>query len=139
MNIIPQGGTAIAEAINTALTAFKEGDNFKVLVLFTDGEDNDENALAAAQTAAKEGMKIFTIGIGTADGELLRIKDAKGRTDYIRDDQGNVVKSRLNEALLQQIAGAADGATTGSRARRPSRTCMNDSQRRCQSQKVRRN
>lgn len=110
VNIIPQGGTAIAEAINTALTAFKEGDNFKVLVLFTDGEDNDENALAAAQTAAKEGMKIFTIGIGTADGELLRIKDAKGRTDYIRDDQGNVVKSRLNEALLQQIAGAADGA-----------------------------
>lgn len=110
VNIIPQGGTALAEAINTALTAFKEGDNFKVLVLFTDGEDNDENALEAAQAAAKDGMKIFTIGIGTAEGELLRIKDAKGRTDYIRDDQGNVVKSRLNEALLQQVAGAAEGA-----------------------------
>lgn len=109
VNIIPQGGTAVAEAITTALTAFKEGDNFKVLVLFTDGEDNDENALEAAQAAAKEGMKIFTIGIGTADGELLRVKDAKGRTDYIRDDQGNVVKSRLNETLLQQIAGATDG------------------------------
>ena len=54
-------------------------------------------------------MKIFTIGIGTADGELLRVKDAKGRTDYIRDDQGNVVKSHLNEALLQQIAGATPG------------------------------
>lgn len=109
VNIIPQGGTALAEAINTALGAFKEGDNFKVLVLFTDGEDNDENALEAAQAAAKEGLKIFTIGVGTADGELLRVKDAKGRTDYIRDDQGNVVKSRLNEALLQQIAGATDG------------------------------
>jgi Ca-activated chloride channel family protein len=91
------------------LGAFKEGDNFKVLVLFTDGEDNDENALAAAEAAAKEGMKIFTIGIGTAEGELLRVKDAKGRTDYIRDDAGNVVKSRLNEALLQQIAGATEG------------------------------
>ena len=109
VNIIPQGGTAVAEAINTALGAFKEGDNFKVLVLFTDGEDNDENAVAAAEAAAKEGMKIFTIGIGTADGELLRVKDAKGRTDYIRDDEGNVVKSRLNEALLQQIAGATEG------------------------------
>jgi len=109
VNIIPQGGTALAEAITTALTAFKEGDNFKVLVIFTDGEDNDENALAAAQAAAKEGMKIFTIGIGTAEGELLRVKDAKGRTDYIRDEQGNVVKSRLNEALLQQIAGATEG------------------------------
>lgn len=109
VNIIPQGGTAVADAITTALTAFKEGDNFKVLVLFTDGEDNDENAVAAAEAAAKEGMKIFTIGIGTAEGELLRIKDAKGRTDYIRDADGNVVKSRLNEGLLQQIAGATEG------------------------------
>lgn len=109
VNIIPQGGTAVAEAITTALGAFKEGDNFKVLVLFTDGEDNDDNALEAAQAAAKEGMKIFTIGIGTPEGEILRIKDAKGRTDYLRDADGNAVKSRLNEGLLQQIAGATDG------------------------------
>ena len=109
VNIIPQGGTALAEAITTSLTAFKEGDNFKVLVLFTDGEDNDENAVEAAQAAAKEGMKIFTIGIGTPEGEILRIKDAKGRTDYLRDSEGNAVKSRLNEALLQQIAGATEG------------------------------
>jgi len=109
VNIIPQGGTALAEAITTALTAFKEGNNFKVLVLFTDGEDNDEGALAAAEAAAKEGMKIFTIGIGTAEGEILRLTDAKGRTDYIRDPDGNAVKSRLNEGLLQQIAGATEG------------------------------
>lgn len=109
VNIIPQGGTALAEAIQTAKEAYKEGENFKVLVLFTDGEDNDENALPAAEAAAAEGMKIFTIGIGTAEGELLRVKDAKGRIDYIRDDQGNVVKSRLNEGLLQQVAGATEG------------------------------
>lgn len=109
VNIIPQGGTALAEAIKTALDAYKEGENFKVLVILTDGEDNDENALAAAESAAKEGMKIFTIGIGTTEGELLRVKDAKGRIDYIRDEQGNVVKSRLNEGLLQQIAGATEG------------------------------
>ena len=109
VNIIPQGGTAIAEAIETALTAFKEGDNYKVLVLFTDGEDHDSGALEAAEKAAKAGMRIFTIGIGTAEGELLRIQDAQGGSDYIRDEQGNVVKSHLNERLLQQIAGATEG------------------------------
>ena len=109
VNIIPQGGTAIAEAIETALTAYKEGDNYKVLVLFTDGEDHDSGALEAAEKAAKEGLRIFTIGIGTADGELLHIKDAQGGSDYVRDEQGNVVKSHLNERLLQQIAGASEG------------------------------
>src|SRR6185369_1927178 len=100
---------ALAEAINTARKAFKEGDNYKVLVLFTDGEDNDEGALEAAQEAAKDGMRIFTVGIGTAEGELLRMKDAKGRTDYVRDADGNVVKSHLNEALLRQVAEATEG------------------------------
>src|SRR5437870_8671464 len=83
VNIIPQGGTALAEAIETATTAFKEGDNHKVLVLFTDGEDQDSGALEAARKAAAAGLQIFTVGIGSAEGELLRIKDAKGRTDYI--------------------------------------------------------
>jgi len=109
VNIIPQGGTALAEAIQTALTAYKEGDNYKVLVLFTDGEDHDSGALEAAEKAAKDGMRIFTIGIGTADGEVFRVKDAQGRSDYVRDEQGNVVKSHLNERLLQQIAGATEG------------------------------
>jgi Ca-activated chloride channel family protein len=109
VNSIPQGGTAIATAINTALTAFKENNHYEVLVLFTDGEDNDTGALEAAQNAAKAGLKIFTIGIGTAAGDLLRVTDANGNSDYVRDEQGNVVKSHLNEALLQQIAGAAGG------------------------------
>ncbi|MGA2787425.1 MAG: VWA domain-containing protein [Verrucomicrobiota bacterium] len=109
VNSIPQGGTAIAAAINTALTAFKEDSHHKVLVLLTDGEDNDTGALEAAQDAAKAGLKIFTIGIGTASGDLLRETDANGNSDYVRDAQGNVVKSHLNEALLQQIAGATGG------------------------------
>jgi Ca-activated chloride channel family protein len=111
VNSIPQGGTAIAEAINTALTAFKEKGHHKALVLLTDGEDNDSEsgALAAAQNAAKDGLKIFTIGIGTAAGDLIRVTDANGNSDYVRDEQGNVVKSHLNENLLQQIAGATGG------------------------------
>src|SRR5687767_1263772 len=110
VNIIPVGGSAIAEAIETARAAFKEkNDNHKVLVLFTDGEDNDGRALEAAEAAARDGMRIFTIGVGTANGELLRISDGKGRTDYVRDEQGNVIKSRLNEKLLQDIASASSG------------------------------
>jgi Ca-activated chloride channel family protein len=109
VNSIPQGGTAIAAAINTAMTAFKEDSHHKVLVLLTDGEDNDTGALEAAQGAVKAGLKIFTIGIGTAAGDLLRVTDANGNSDYVRDEQGNVVKSHLNEALLQQIAGATGG------------------------------
>ncbi len=109
VNIIPQGGTALAQAIDMALTAFKEDNNFKVLVILTDGEDHDGDALEAAERAAKAGLRIFTIGIGTAEGELLQIQDDQGRTDYVRDEQGNVVKSKLNGTLLQQIAGATEG------------------------------
>jgi Ca-activated chloride channel family protein len=108
VNTISQGGTALADAIETAQTAFKEGDNHRILVLMTDGEDHDSGAVEAAKKAVQAGLQIFTIGIGTAEGELLRIKDANGQPNYIRDEQGNVVKSHLNEALLQEIAGASE-------------------------------
>jgi Ca-activated chloride channel family protein len=108
VNIIPQGGTALAEAIDTALTAFKETDNYKVLVLLTDGEDHDTGALEAAERAAQAGLRIFTIGVGTADGELVRVRNAQGQEDYVRDEQGNVVKSHLNAPLLRQIASATE-------------------------------
>src|ERR1041385_2331429 len=94
VGIIPVGGTALTEAIETALAAFKEGDNFKILVLFTDGEDHDSGALAAAEKAARAGPKVFTIGLGTANGEILHATDEKGGVSYIKDEQGNVVKSR---------------------------------------------
>lgn len=110
VGIIPQGGTALAEAIQVAQGAFKEDeDNHKVLILFTDGEDHDSGALEAAEKAAKSGLRIFTVGIGTANGELLRQVDEKGNASYVKDAEGNVVKSRLNEQLLTQIATAAQG------------------------------
>ncbi len=109
VNSIPQGGTALAAAINTTLEAFKEKGNHRALVLFTDGEDNDAGAMEAAQNAAKEGLKIFTIGIGSTEGTLITIADANGNSDYVRDDKGQVVKSHLNEKLLQDIAAATGG------------------------------
>jgi len=113
VNTISEGGSSLADAIDTAANAFKEGDNYKVLVLFTDGEDNDTGDTGveeAAKRAAKDGLKIFTVGIGTAAGELLQFRDQSGNLQYVRDDQGNVVKSHLNERLLRQIAADAGGA-----------------------------
>ena len=109
VNSIPQGGTALATAIDTALETFKEESHHRALVLFTDGEDNDAGALNAAKRAADAGLKIFPIGIGSAEGTLVQIPDGSGGTDYIRDEKGQVVKTKLNESLLQQIATATGG------------------------------
>ncbi|MBI3192164.1 MAG: VWA domain-containing protein, partial [Pedosphaera parvula] len=110
VGIIPEGGTALEEAVTTARAAFHaEGDNHKVIILFTDGEDHESGAIEAAKEAAKEGLRIFTVGIGTAQGELLRQVGENGKSDFIRDEDGNVVKSRLNETLLQEIATASRG------------------------------
>ena len=107
---ISQGGTALAEVIDTAVKAFKDaGENHKVLVIFTDGEDHEGEAVTRAEAAAKEGMHIFTVGIGSPEGEKLRVRDDRGRVEYVRDEQGEPVVSKLNEALLQQIAKAAGG------------------------------
>ena len=110
VDIIPEGGSDLGAAIEAAASAFEEGEGtFRVIVLFSDGEDHGPRAVKAAEAAAKKNIRIFTIGVGTPEGELLQIKDARGNATYLRDADNNVIKSRLNEALLQQIAGAAQG------------------------------
>ena len=111
VNSVSEGGTGIANAINTALTAFKENGHYKTLVLLTDGEDNvnEAAALEAAKNAAKAGLKIFTVGIGTTDGAFIGITGPDGNADYVRDADGHVVKTHLNEALLREISGATGG------------------------------
>jgi Ca-activated chloride channel homolog len=110
VGIIPQGGTALAEAIEAGLAAFKsEEENDKVMVLFTDGEDHENGAVAAAEKAATAGVHLFTIGIGTTDGELLPLTPTNSPDRFVKDPEGNVVKSRLNETLLQQVATAGRG------------------------------
>jgi Ca-activated chloride channel family protein len=112
VGIIPQGGTALSQAIRAALSAFaKGGNNYKVLVLLTDGEDHDVDAetMGAAKEAADAGMRIFTVGVGTAEGELLQVSDEHGDNSFIKDEDGKVVKSHLNEELLRKIATATEG------------------------------
>jgi Ca-activated chloride channel family protein len=110
VGIIPQGGTALAEAIETALSAFKDGQpNEKALLLLSDGEDHEGGAVEAAEKAAKAGLRIFTIGIGTPEGDRLRLTDERGQTGYVQDESGQTVTSRLNEETLRKIAKAAKG------------------------------
>jgi Ca-activated chloride channel family protein len=112
VGIVPEGGTSLSSAIRTSLAAFEKGnDNHRVMVLFTDGEDHDADAdtLAATKEAEEAGMRIFTIGVGTPEGELLRVADEQGNTSFVKDQDGNVVKSRLNQTLLQKIATEAHG------------------------------
>lgn len=108
---IPRGGTDIGSAIANARKAFEaSGAGSKILVIITDGENHEGDPVAAAKTIAREGITVYTVGIGSPEGELLVVKDENGNTSYLKDKNGNVVKSVLNEAVLKSIAEAGNGA-----------------------------
>lgn len=104
---VPTQGTVIGEALQVALNAYGAADKkFKTVVLVTDGEDHDDQALELAAKLQEEGVLLHTIGIGTPQGATL--------TDPVnqeqkRDAEGKVIVSRLNEPVLQQLAQAANG------------------------------
>ena len=108
---IPRPGTDIAVAINEAVSACaSQASNTKILLLITDGEDLEGRAVAAAQNAAKAGVKIYTIGVGTPGGDFIPERDESGALMYLHDSDGNIVKSRLDESTLKQIASVTGGA-----------------------------
>ncbi len=111
-SIISRGGTNIAAAIAEAQVSFAEKDNFKILVLITDGEDLQEAGLEQARRAAGEGVKIYTVGVGSLAGELIPVRGEDGGVDFLRDEQGNIVKTRLDERTLVAIAEATDAFYT---------------------------
>ncbi|MCR4337606.1 MAG: VWA domain-containing protein [Candidatus Omnitrophica bacterium] len=108
---IPKGGTNVGAAIAQALDAYKEiPSEYKVLVLLTDGDNLEGDPLQWAKKAKDAGLKIYSVGIGTKEGELVRIQDESGKSQFLKDQNGNFVKSRLNERLLQEIALSTGGA-----------------------------
>jgi Ca-activated chloride channel family protein len=111
VNTIPLGGTDISSAIVAAREAIRRRPGSdRILILVTDGENLQGNALTAAQEAAKQdGLKIYTVGIGTADGELIPLPVDLGG-GYVKDDSGELVKSHLDESGLKAIAAATGGA-----------------------------
>ena len=121
VNSIPRGGTNIAQAINESVKAYQGMADSelprmsgmrtdKAVVLVTDGEDEEGNAVDAARKAREKGVRIFTVGVGTREGDLVQVTNADGQTEFLKDANGDVVKSRLNENLLQQIAYITGGA-----------------------------
>jgi Ca-activated chloride channel family protein len=101
VGIIPRGGTSLGAAIDAGLEAFegRQG-NHQALVLITDGEDHEGTVKDAVKRAAERGVKVYTVGIGTGDGELIPL-EAGG---FLKDRRGQVVKSRLDEETLKQVA-----------------------------------
>ena len=110
-DIIPEPGTALSKAIDVARGAFPGKERkHKVLILLTDGEDHSGDPVAAAEEAAREGVRIYTVGLGSRDGAPIPVFDEEGRVvDHKRDRRGKLVMSRLNEKTLRKIALAADG------------------------------
>lgn len=112
VNSISVPGTVIARAIHTSLKAFEntpEGSS-KVVILLTDGESHEGDPLKAAEEAEKQGVKIYTIGIGSEKGELIPLRDEQGNlSGYKKDRAGNVVMTRLDQLTLEKISVLTDG------------------------------
>ena len=102
-DLIPVPGTAIAEVIKTSLKSFSKRERkSKALILITDGEDHEGEPIDAAKEAKKEGIKIFTIGVGREGGAPIPLKDGSG--GFKKDRKGDMVITHLDEVTLQKIA-----------------------------------
>lgn len=107
--IVPKQGTAIGAAINLAMRSFTPGGEAnKAIVIITDGENHEDDAVSAAQAAVKNGILVHTIGMGLLSGSPIPVL-RNGQTDYLKDREGNVVVTKLNEQMLEQIAAAGEG------------------------------
>jgi len=108
-DLAPNQGTAISDAIDMAERSFEEDNkNHKALIIISDGENHDEEALQRATEANENGLIIFTVGVGTSQGAYMPVK-VGNRTDYKRDETGNPVRSQLNEEMLAELAKIGDG------------------------------
>ena len=109
--IISVQGTAIGAAINLAAKSFSpETKSGKAIIIITDGENHEDDAVGAATTAATEkGINVYTVGIGLREGAPIPVIADNGQKTFLKDEQGNVVISKLDEVLLQKIAAAGKG------------------------------
>ncbi len=108
-DIIQRGGTNIAAAILEAESAFAHTSNKKIIVLISDGEELESSALTKAKEAAKDGVVIYTLGVGSVKGGRIPVRDEFGKTTYIKDEYGNPVTSKLDERMLSKVAAETGG------------------------------
>ncbi|MDR3184021.1 MAG: VWA domain-containing protein [Prevotellaceae bacterium] len=107
-DIVPKQGTAIGQAIALATRSYTlQSDKSRALIIITDGENHEDDAMAAAKAAVENGIVIHTIGIGSVGGQPIPTKNG-----MLKDKDGNIVVTKLNEAVLQEIAAAGNGSYT---------------------------
>ena len=103
---VPVQGTAIGDAIHTAMKSFSaQSEKSRVIILISDGENHEDDAVAAAKEAAQAGIRIYTVGVGSAAGQPIPVDG-----ELLRDKDGNIVVTHLDEKTLRQIAEAGGGA-----------------------------
>jgi Ca-activated chloride channel family protein len=107
---IPVPGTDIGRALDEAWRAMDKSTRPKVCVLLTDGEDLEKGGVRTAAALAKQGVVVFTVGVGTAAGAEIQVPNEQGKLELVRDSRGEIVRSRLDEPTLRAIAQATRGA-----------------------------
>lgn len=106
-SMVSTQGTAIGAAINLAMRSFTPNETSdKTIILITDGENHEDDAVGAAKAASEKGIHVNIVGMGEAKGAPIPIR---GSNDYMRDNAGNVVVTKLNEQMCQEIAAAGNG------------------------------
>ena len=102
---VPVQGTAIGDAINTAIRSFSsQSDKSRAIIVITDGENHEDDPVAAARQAAEMGIRVFVIGVGSPEGKMIPVGG-----DYLRDKNGEIVVTRLDETVLNDVASAGKG------------------------------
>jgi Ca-activated chloride channel family protein len=106
---IPVPGTDIGRALNEAARAMDKSGRRKLIVLVTDGEDLEKSGVGIARNLATNGVVVFTIGVGTPAGKEIQIVNQAGQAEFLRDTKSEVVRSKLDETTLREIAEATGG------------------------------
>ena len=103
---VPVQGTAIGDAVLTAVKSFSsQSEKSRAIILITDGENHEDDAVAAAKQAAEAGVKLYTIGVGSPEGQPIRLNG-----ELLKDKDGNIVVTKLDEGTLRKMAQAGGGA-----------------------------
>ena len=103
---IPVQGTAIGDAIRLSIKSFSaQSEKSRVIIVISDGENHEDDPVAAAKQAAEVGIKVYTIGVGSAEGQPISVNG-----ELLKDKDGNIVVTRLDEETLRNVAKAGGGA-----------------------------
>ncbi len=108
-NLIPVQGTAIGDAISLSMSSFDDNNHQKAIIVITDGENHQGNAVEEAKKAAEKGIKVYTIGMGLAEGGPIPVFQRGRQVGFKKDKQGNTIVTKLNDKMLGEIAAAGEG------------------------------